>query len=199
MGGLRQLSRSAYRQPDIPGSSVRWAVPAHATAIYQGSWQNHRRRHRKSRDMVSPHHRGGLDPAGRGRSLRHVCFAVPCGVRLSRLGFRHDRSFTEHRWGERGSERTAVVNRTGCLVCCFLDDCHVVHHVLPTLPWWKVPQVWRENRSVFRLTMADSVFRGYGEIARRWLLTPNFIPLHPASLANRTSSNSTLGSAVTAN
>jgi hypothetical protein len=29
------------------------------------------------------------------------------------------------------------------------------------------------------------VFRGYGEIARRWLITPNFIPIHPPGLASK--------------
>jgi fatty acid desaturase len=110
------------------------------------------------------------------------------------------RSFTEHRWGERPSERTAVVESNWVFGLLFLwNNLHVVHHVLPTLPWWKVPQVWRENRERIQTHNGGFVFRGYGEIARRWLLTPNFIPLHPASLANRTSSNSTLGSAVTAN
>jgi fatty acid desaturase len=110
------------------------------------------------------------------------------------------RSFTEHRWGERPSERTAVVESNWVFGLLFLwNNLHVVHHVLPTLPWWKVPQVWRDNRERIQTHNGGFVFRGYGEIARRWLLTPNFIPLHPASLANRTSSNSTLGSAVTAN
>jgi fatty acid desaturase len=110
------------------------------------------------------------------------------------------RSFTEHRWGERPSERTAVVESNWVFGLLFLwNNLHVVHHVCPTLPWWKVPRAWRENRECIQAHNGGFVFRGYGEIARRWLLTPNFIPVHPPSFANRTSSNCTPGSPIAAN
>jgi fatty acid desaturase len=100
------------------------------------------------------------------------------------------RSFTEHRWGERSSERTAVVESNWVFGLLFLwNNLHVVHHVIPTLPWWKVPRVWRENRELIQAHNGGFVFRGYGEIARRWLLTPNFIPVHPPSFTNKTSSS----------
>jgi fatty acid desaturase len=110
------------------------------------------------------------------------------------------RSFTEHCWGERPSERTAVVESNWVFGLLFLwNNLHVVHHVFPTLPWWKVPRVWRENHECIRAHNGGFVFRGYGEIARRWLLTPNFIPVHPLSFANRTSSKRTPGSPIAAN
>jgi fatty acid desaturase len=110
------------------------------------------------------------------------------------------RSFTEHRWGERPSERTAVVESNWVFGLLFLwNNLHVVHHVLPTLPWWKVPRVWRENRERILAHNGGFVFRGYGEIARRWLVTPNFIPVHPPSSANRTLPDYTPGLPIAAN
>jgi fatty acid desaturase len=107
------------------------------------------------------------------------------------------RSFTEHRWGEQPSERTAVVESNWVFGLLFLwNNLHVVHHVLPTLPWWKVPRVWRENRDCIQAHNGGFVFRGYGEIAWRWLLTPNFIPVHPPSVANATSSYCTSSSPI---
>jgi fatty acid desaturase len=98
------------------------------------------------------------------------------------------RSFTEHRWGERPSERTAVVESNWVFGLLFLwNNLHVVHHVFPTLPWWKVPRVWRQHRELIQAHNGGFVFRGYGEIARRWLVTPNFIPIHPPSLASKNS------------
>jgi fatty acid desaturase len=98
------------------------------------------------------------------------------------------RGFTEHRWGERPGERTAVVESNWVFGLLFLwNNLHVVHHVFPTLPWWKVPRVWRQHRERIQAHNGGFVFRGYGEIARRWLVTPNFIPIHPPS---RTSGNS---------
>ena len=98
------------------------------------------------------------------------------------------RSFTEHRWGERPSERTAVVESNWVFGLLFLwNNLHVVHHLFPTLPWWKIPRVWRQHRESIQAHNGGFVFRGYGEIARRWLLTPNFIPIHPPSLASKNS------------
>ena len=96
------------------------------------------------------------------------------------------RSFTEHRWGEQPSERTAVVESNWVFGLLFLwNNLHVVHHVFPTLPWWQVPRVWRQHREHIEAHNGGFVFRGYGEIARRWLVTPNFIPVHPPSFASR--------------
>ena len=98
------------------------------------------------------------------------------------------RGFTEHRWGEQPGERTAVVESNWVFGLLFLwNNLHVVHHVFPTLPWWKAPLVWRLHRERIRAHNGGFVFRGYGEIARRWLVTPNFIPVHPPSVAARTS------------
>jgi fatty acid desaturase len=100
------------------------------------------------------------------------------------------RSFTEHRWGERPGERTAVVESNWVFGLLFLwNNLHVVHHVFPALPWWKVPRVWRQHRERIQAYNGGFVFRGYGEIARRWLLTPNFVPVHPPSFASRNSAS----------
>jgi fatty acid desaturase len=98
------------------------------------------------------------------------------------------RSFTEHRWGERPSERTAVVESNWVFGLLFLwNNLHAVHHIFPTLPWWKVPRVWHQHRERILAHNGGFVFRGYGEIARRWLITPHFIPIHPPSLASKNS------------
>ena len=98
------------------------------------------------------------------------------------------RGFTEHRWGEQPGERTAVVESNWVFGLLFLwNNLHVVHHVFPTLPWWKVPRVWRQHRERIQAHNGGFVFRGYGEIAQRWLLTPNFIPIHPPSRSGRNS------------
>ena len=41
-------------------------------------------------------------------------------------------------------------------------------------------------------------FRGYGEIAWRWLLTPNFIPVHPPSSAKVSSLSQCSGAPIAA-
>jgi len=92
------------------------------------------------------------------------------------------RSFTEHRWSERPSDRTAVVESNWVFGLLFLwNNIHAVHHLCPALPWYKIPRVWREHRRRIITHNGGFVFRGYGEIAWRWLVRPNFIPVHPRS------------------
>jgi fatty acid desaturase len=92
------------------------------------------------------------------------------------------RSYTEHRWGERPSERTAVVESNWVFGLLFLwNNLHAVHHIYPAAPWYKVPRIWREHRDDIIAHNGGFVFKGYGEIARRWLVRPNFIPVHPPS------------------
>jgi fatty acid desaturase len=98
------------------------------------------------------------------------------------------RSFTEHRWSDRASERTAVVESNWVFGLLFLwNNLHAVHHLFPTVSWWKLPHVWRRHRERIEAHNGGFVFRGYGEIARRWLIAPNFIPIHPSGLANENS------------
>jgi fatty acid desaturase len=92
------------------------------------------------------------------------------------------RTFIEHRWGERPSERTAVVESNWLFGLLFLwNNLHAVHHTFPTLAWYRVPRVWREYRARIIEHNGGYVFRGYAEIARRWLLQPVFMPVHPPS------------------
>jgi fatty acid desaturase len=93
------------------------------------------------------------------------------------------RSYIEHRWGERADERTAVVESNWIFSLLFLwNNLHAVHHLFPAAPWYKVPRIWREHRDRIIAHNGGFVFRGYGQIARRWLIRPNFIPVHPPSL-----------------
>jgi fatty acid desaturase len=90
------------------------------------------------------------------------------------------RSFTEHRWGEGASERTAVVESNWIFGLLFLwNNLHAVHHSFPAASWYKLPRIWREHRDRIITDNGGFVFKGYGEIARRWLIRPNFIPVHP--------------------
>jgi fatty acid desaturase len=90
------------------------------------------------------------------------------------------RSYTEHRWGECAAERTAVVESNWVFGLLFLwNNLHAVHHSFPAASWYKLPRIWREHRDRIIADNGGFVFKGYGEIARRWLIRPNFIPVHP--------------------
>jgi fatty acid desaturase len=93
------------------------------------------------------------------------------------------RGYTEHRWGERAGERTAVVESNWIFGLLFLwNNLHAVHHSFPAAPWYRLPRIWRAHRDHIIAENGGFVFKGYGQIARRWLVRPNFIPVHPRDL-----------------
>ena len=140
----------------------------------------------------------GGDFSNAGLWARHVAgvaavlaFAAWCGVSPGRYlllfawpGMMYGmlRTFIEHRWGERPAQRTAVIESNAVFGLLFLwNNLHAVHHTFPTLSWFRVPRVWREHRARILEHNGGYVFSGYGEVARRWLLRPVFIPIHPTS------------------
>jgi fatty acid desaturase len=92
------------------------------------------------------------------------------------------RAFIEHRWGDKPGERTASVESNWVFGLLFLwNNLHIVHHLYPTMAWFEIPGFWRANRQKLLEHNGHFVFPGYYAIARRWLFTPVFVPIHPAS------------------
>lgn len=90
------------------------------------------------------------------------------------------RSFAEHRAAGDSDHRTAIVERAPLFGLLFLhNNLHVVHHLRPDLPWYAIPAYYRANRSALIARNGGLVYRGYGEVARRYLFTPHHQPPHP--------------------
>ncbi len=90
------------------------------------------------------------------------------------------RSFIEHRYGERPGQRTAITESNTFWSLLFLNNnLHAVHHTFPKMAWYEIPRFWRANRAKVLAHNGDYHFTGYGEIARRWLVKPVFVPVHP--------------------
>jgi fatty acid desaturase len=90
------------------------------------------------------------------------------------------RSFAEHRAAPEMRERIAIVENAAILGPLFLfNNLHAAHHERPDIPWYALPRWYRANRT--RLVRANGglVYDGYGEVARRFLLTPHDTPMHP--------------------
>jgi fatty acid desaturase len=104
----------------------------------------------------------------------YLLFVYP-GISLGML-----RAFIEHRWGEDPSERIASVESNWFFGLLFLwNNLHIVHHLYPAMPWYRIPGFYRRNREALLALNGHYVFRGYGAIARQWLVKPVFIPIHP--------------------
>ena len=94
------------------------------------------------------------------------------------------RSFAEHRAETQVERRTAIVEDSWLLGPLFLfNNLHVVHHLRPSLPWWKIPRWYRLNRAAVIARNGGLVYRSYFEVARLYLFKPHDAAVHPSERA----------------
>ncbi len=97
------------------------------------------------------------------------------GLSLSLL-----RAFTEHRAAEDSQQRTAAVESNILFGLLYLyNNLHVVHHLKPTMPWYDIPRYYRDNRAALLQSNGEFAYPGYAVLARDYLFTPVFSPVHP--------------------
>ncbi len=90
------------------------------------------------------------------------------------------RTFAEHRAHEAARARTVIIEDRGPLALLFLyNNLHVVHHMHPTLPWYRLPQTYRENREHYLRRNEGYLFRSYGEVFRHYFLRAKDPVPHP--------------------
>lgn len=94
------------------------------------------------------------------------------------------RTFLEHRAHGRASARTVIIEDRGPLALLFLNNnLHVVHHMHPELPWYRLPAAYAARRAHYLRRNGGYAYRSYGQILRRHLLRakdPVPHPLYPA-------------------
>ena len=90
------------------------------------------------------------------------------------------RSFAEHRAAEAHDHRTAIVENTPVLGLLFLyNNLHVVHHLRPGLPWYRIPAAYRVDRDAILRLNGGLIYDGYLDVARRFLLRQHDSLAHP--------------------
>ena len=112
--------------------------------------------------------------------LYALCAAYP-GISLIML-----RSYIEHRAHEDPRQRSAVVESGPFFSLLFLNNnLHRVHHAKPSVPWYRLPSLYRAERARYLAENGGYLIRGYGEVARRWLLRGREPVVHPFSRRGR--------------
>ncbi len=90
------------------------------------------------------------------------------------------RTYLEHRAHEAARARTVVIEDRGPLALLFLNNnLHVVHHMHPQVPWYRLPALYAQNRAHYLRRNEGYLYRGYGEIFRRYLLRVKDPVAHP--------------------
>jgi fatty acid desaturase len=78
------------------------------------------------------------------------------------------RTFLEHRAHASSCARTVIIEDRGPLAFLFLNNnLHVVHHLHPGAPWYKLPQLFANNRDHFLRQNDGYYFASYGDVFRR--------------------------------
>ena len=88
------------------------------------------------------------------------------------------RSFLEHRPATLQQHRTVIVEAGLVWRLLFLNNnLHVLHHGQPSLPWYDLGREYGASRDRLRASNGGYVFAGYGDVARRYLVTPKDRPV----------------------
>jgi fatty acid desaturase len=90
------------------------------------------------------------------------------------------RTFLEHQAHEHAAGRTVIIEDRGPLALLFLNNnLHMVHHMHPRVPWYRLPRVYAQNRARYLARNGGYAFRSYGEVFRRHLLRAKDPVPHP--------------------
>ncbi|WP_416365575.1 fatty acid desaturase [Sphingomonas aerolata] len=114
-----------------------------------------------------------LDHVGMNLATYLIAFVYP-GTALTML-----RSYAEHRADLASPGRAAIVERGGLLAVLFLNNnLHAAHHERPRLAWYRLPSYHNSHRERF-VEQGAPIYRGYGEIIRRFAFRSHDDMLHP--------------------
>jgi fatty acid desaturase len=91
------------------------------------------------------------------------------------------RSYYEHRAAEDCKHRIAVNEASWPMRLLYLNNnYHLVHHDMPSLPWYLLPRVYQADRAAYLARCGGFRLGGYLELVRRFGFTPIDAPVHPA-------------------
>ncbi|MDJ0822661.1 MAG: fatty acid desaturase [Paracoccaceae bacterium] len=89
--------------------------------------------------------------------------AVYAGLSILKI-----RTFLEHQAHERARGRTVIIEDRGPLAWIFLNNnLHVVHHMHPKVPWYRLPQLYFGNRQRYLSRNDGYRYGSYAEVFRR--------------------------------
>jgi fatty acid desaturase len=90
------------------------------------------------------------------------------------------RTFLEHQAHERVRGRTVIIEDRGPLAWMFLNNnLHVVHHMHPKVPWFRLPGLYFGNRDRYLRRNDGYMYRSYAQVFGRYLFRAKDPVPHP--------------------
>ncbi len=91
------------------------------------------------------------------------------------------RTFLEHQAHELTRGRSVIIEDRGPLALLFLNNnLHLVHHVHPGVAWYRLPALYRRNRTRYLKMNLGYRFGSYWEVIRRFAFTRKEPVPHPS-------------------
>ncbi|MEM9126831.1 MAG: fatty acid desaturase, partial [Pseudomonadota bacterium] len=76
--------------------------------------------------------------------------------------------------------RTVIVEDRGPLAFLFLNNnLHVVHHMNPKAPWYRLPGLYRTGRERYLTSNEAYVYKSYTEVFRQYFWRSKDPVVHP--------------------
>ena len=97
------------------------------------------------------------------------------------------RSYLEHRAEQQSNNRSVIIEDRGPLALLFLNNnYHAAHHAHPSVPWYRLPQLFDTHRAKFLGQNRDYYYRNYWDVFCKYFLRRKEPVAHPIwRLANR--------------
>jgi fatty acid desaturase len=89
------------------------------------------------------------------------------------------RSYSEHQWSENPDGRTIIVERSLLAPIFLYNNLHIVHHKLPWVPWYLLPETYHSRSTHWQNVNGGYVFRDYLAIIRAFAFRTKEPVVHP--------------------
>lgn len=89
------------------------------------------------------------------------------------------RTYAEHQWHESPDGRTLIVERSPLSLLFLNNNLHLVHHKLPSAPWYRLPKLFSERRAEWLALNKGYVFPNYLALMRAHMFKPKEPVAHP--------------------
>ncbi len=89
------------------------------------------------------------------------------------------RTFAEHRWHETSQGRSIIVEKTWLGMLFLNNNLHLVHHESPSVPWYKLPTLYRAKRAHWVVLNDGYVFKNYTQLFTAHALRAKEPVVHP--------------------
>lgn len=89
------------------------------------------------------------------------------------------RTYAEHQWHERPDGRTIIVERSPLSLLFLNNNLHIVHHKIPTAPWYALPRLYRTRKPEWQAMNGGYVFPNYWALWRDHAIRAKEPVVHP--------------------